>query len=305
MQFALLGLTAETSLHAGTGRRTGVIDLPIMREAHTHWPCVYGSAVKGALRAHAQRHHSVADWITDVFGPDTNNAHEHAGALMVGDARLLLLPVRSLSSHFKWVTCPALLRRAAADARRLEVNDAVEFSGALPKDEEIVLPQERAADRQVFLEEFSFKGVHRDLSALIGWLARFGRDPEDFAERLRAQLAIVSDDMFAHLASFATPVTPHIAIKHDRKVVKSGALWYEETLPPETVLYVTLAATNSRRAGAQASAEAVLGHALTLFPEARPYLQLGGNETVGMGWCRIATVQSSVPATANPATVEG
>lgn len=307
MQFALLGLTAETSLHAGTGRRTGVIDLPIMREAHTNWPCVYGSAVKGALRAHAQRHHTEAAWITDVFGPDTNNAHEHAGALMVGDARLLLLPVRSLSSHFKWVTCPALLRRAVADARRLGVAGAVEFGAATDKlrDEEAVLPQGSGADKHLFLEEFSFQIVRRDLSPLIGWLARFGGDPTTFAALLRDQLAIVSDDMFTHLANFATPVTPHIAIKHERKVVKDGHLWYEETLPPETVLYVTLAATNSRRAGVQAGAQAILGHALSLFPEARPYLQVGGNETVGMGWCRIATVQSSAPAMTAPATVEG
>ena len=81
-------------------------------------------------------------------------------------------------------------------------------------------------------------------------------------------------------------------------VGENGALWYEETLPPETVLYVTLAATNSRRAGAQTDAQAVLGHALSLFPDVRPYLQLGGNETVGMGWCRIATVQASVSAKA-------
>ena len=99
MQHALLGLTAETSLHAGTGRSTGVIDLPIMRESHTGWPCVYGSAVKGALRGLAHSSQSTA--IHDIFGPDTQNASDHAGALAVGDARLLLLPVRSLSSHFK------------------------------------------------------------------------------------------------------------------------------------------------------------------------------------------------------------
>ncbi len=48
MQHALLGLIAETSMHAGAGKSVGVIDLPIMREAHTGWPCVYGSAVKGS-----------------------------------------------------------------------------------------------------------------------------------------------------------------------------------------------------------------------------------------------------------------
>ena len=38
----------------------------------------------------------------------------------------------------------------------------------------------------------------------------------------------------------------------------------------------------------------VLEQALSLFPQERPYVQLGGNETVGMGWCRVRTVDSSI-----------
>lgn len=290
MQYAFMGLTAQTSLHAGTGRSTGVIDLPIMREAHTGWPCVYGSAVKGALRGLAQQRRFST--ILDVFGPETTNAHDHAGALLVGDARLLLLPVRSLSSHFRWVTCPALLRRAAADARRMGVPGAVEYQDQAPSDEEVIVPQ--AAQAQLFLEEFSFTQKAADLSALVGWLARFGE--AGFEGQLQQQLAIISDDMFAHLATFATPVTPHIAIDNARKSVKPGALWYEETLPPETVLYVTLAASASRRKDASMDARQTLANTLELFPQERPYLQLGGNETVGMGWCRVQTVHTSLGA---------
>src|SRR5690606_18302582 len=47
-QSALLLLCTETPLHAGTGQSVAGIDLPIQREVHTQWPCVYGSAVKGA-----------------------------------------------------------------------------------------------------------------------------------------------------------------------------------------------------------------------------------------------------------------
>lgn len=293
MQHALLGLTAETSLHAGTGRRTGVIDLPIMREAHTHWPCVYGSAVKGALRSQAQRLGHA--WLTEVFGPETDKAHEHAGALTVGDARLLLLPVRSLNSHFKWVTCPALLRRAKADALRLGITDAQDLLPDTKLEEGDALAlQGGGTETQVFLEEFIFTVKRQNLLSLIGWLARFGTDEAAFAEQLKAQLMIVSDDMFNHLASFATPVTPHIAIDNARKVVKDGALWYEETLPPDTVLYVALAANRSRAKGSAQSAAWVLEQALSLFPQERPYVQLGGNETVGMGWCRVRTVDSSI-----------
>ncbi len=285
MKFELLGLYAETAIHAGAGTSTGVIDLPIMREAHTGWPCIFGSAVKGALRAKAEQ--ARLETLHDVFGPDTKNASEHAGALAVGDARLLLLPVRSLTSHFKWVTCPALIQRAAADARRM----GVEVPGfALPALEDNTALQS-GTSATLYLEEFQLQAQQTDLEALIGWLARFVRQEEGFATRLAQQLVVVHDDMFAHLAQYATPVNPHIAIDNSSKTVKPGALWYEETLPPETVLYVTLAASPSRKPGSERSAEQILQATLQLFPQEAPYLQLGGNETVGMGWCRVSSAQ--------------
>lgn len=285
MKYELLGIYAETSIHAGAGTSTGVIDLPIMREAHTGWPCVFGSAVKGALRAKAEQQldkHAV----TDVFGPDTKNASDHAGALAVGDARLLLLPVRSLTSHFKWVTCPALIKRALDDAKRMGKSVAVKVPSVGNENE--ALQAEPSAD--LYLEEFHFKAVQTDLAALIQWLASFIPSDADFAKRLEKQLVVVHDNLFAHLAQYATPVNPHIAIENARKVVKNGALWYEETLPPETVMYIALAASSSRRKGADVSEDAVLANVLSLFPADKPYLQLGGNETVGMGWCRVSAV---------------
>tara|TARA_A100001015_G_scaffold66425_1_gene73431 strand:+ start:911 stop:1255 length:345 start_codon:yes stop_codon:yes gene_type:complete len=106
---ALMGLISETSLHAGAGSSVGVIDLPIQRERHNGWPCVFASSLKGALRERGLDH-----WQADqhrlfsVFGPDTNHAADHAGALNVGDARLLLLPIPSLTRAFCWVTCPGV-----------------------------------------------------------------------------------------------------------------------------------------------------------------------------------------------------
>jgi len=318
MQQELLGLIAETQIHAGTGRATGFIDLPIMREAHTGWPCVFGSAVKGALRCAAEQMPAARSWLADVFGPDTKNASDHAGALAVSDARLLLLPVRSLTSHYKWVTCPALLKRAADDARRAGKR-VPDF--ALPKleaDEAITSAQ----DGPLYLEEFHFRAHKADLTVLIGWLSGFVRE-DGIQEKLAQQLAIVNDDLFAHIAQFATPVTPHIAqfatpvtphiaidnatkthpgpsasayaviaIDNATKTVKNGQLWYEETLPPDTVLYLSLAASGSRRKDAVIAAGKIMEHTLSLFPAEKPYLQLGGNETTGMGWCRVSRVEA-------------
>lgn len=288
MQYELLGLYAETSIHAGAGTSTGVIDLPIMREAHTGWPCVYGSAVKGALRTKAEQMQN--EFIADVFGPDTKNASDHAGALAVGDARLLLLPVRSLTSHFKWVTSPALIKRAVDDAKRMGKTG--------PNFEEIAVAQDQAQHAgpsgSLYLEEFQFQASETDLEKLISWLAGFVSTDSHFATRLKAQLVIVHDDMLAHLAQYATPVTPHIAIESERKTVVGGMLWYEETLPPETVLYVALAASSSRKRDGKVSAADVLQQTMSLFPADKPYLQLGGNETVGMGWCRVSAYANNV-----------
>lgn len=287
MHTQLMGLYAETQIHAGAGSAIGVIDLPIMRESHTGWPCVFGSAVKGALRAHAEKHwHSPVgkDTLVELFGPDTDNASDHAGALIVGDARLLLLPVRSLTTHFKWVTCPALLQRAAADARRMG-SEAPDLSALPPLSDKQALVS-GTEQKSLYLEEFQFDTQQHDLEEIVNWLSQYVGH-SNFKNRLSKQLVIINDDLFAHLSEFGTPVTPHIAIENKNKTVKQGALWYEETLPPETVLYLPLACNHSRKKDSQLDGVHLLQQAIGLFPENQPYLQLGGNETVGMGWCYV------------------
>ncbi|MDO4723843.1 MAG: type III-B CRISPR module RAMP protein Cmr4 [Comamonadaceae bacterium] len=287
-QSALLLLTAVTPLHAGTGQSAAGVDLPIQREAHNRWPCVFGSAVKGALRAHAFHHPDFKeDDLVELFGPDHGAAagerdSSHAGALLVGDALLLALPVRSLQSAFKWVTCPAALRRFAQHAERLGLN--------------LDIPQGFAPDAQtalggkagpLFLEEFRFAQQHStDIAPLAQTLAQLSGGGLD-APTLEGQLVVVNDDIFAFLVQNATPVNAHIAIDAASKTVKDGALWHEESLPPETLLYIPLTATASRKKGSERSAAQLLERFEQLLPVGKNWLQLGGNETTGMGWCRV------------------
>ena len=284
---ALLLLTSETPLHAGAGQSVDGIDLPIQREVHTHWPCVFGSAVKGALRAHAeQRMTSTSTAITDLFGPDHGGAQErdtsHAGALLVGDATLLALPVRSLQSSFKWVTCPQAITRFARTAERLGLE--LQWPTITQPAPDKALGQ---GDAKLILEEFRFE---QSPDACIGALAKAlapwsGGDLDE--DTLGQRLVVVHDDIFSFLARNATSVQPHIAIDSTTKTVKDGALWFEETLPPETLLYVPLTATASRRKGGALTAAQVLEQFEQLLPAGKNWLQLGGNETTGMGWCRV------------------
>jgi len=125
------------------------------------------------------------------------------------------------------------------------------------------------------------------LDALIEQLARFMGGT---TKELQEQLCVVSNDLFSHLAQYATPVNAHVRLETETKTVARGALWYEETLPPETVLYTTLSAQKPRKKDTTGSAQDMLEHVLGLFAS-RPYLQIGGNETVGMGWCKVTTVK--------------
>ena len=280
---ALLGLWAETSIHAGAGSAVDGVDLPIQREGHSGWPCVFGSAVKGALRAKAEDKWGKNESVRLVFGPDSDSgkASEHAGALMVGDARLLLLPVRSLTGHFKWVTCPALLERLKRDTQRLGLPQVYEVP--VVADSETAV-QVKASTVDLFLEEYRFKVRNEVLDGLIQIVSDISGIE---ATALTEQLVIVDNDTFSYLSQYATPVTAHIAIDNEKKIVKRGALWYEETLPPETVFYCALSANRARDKVSEMQAEAILKSITeTLFAQS-PYLQLGGNETVGMGWCKV------------------
>ncbi len=266
MKQTILGLRAETSIHAGTGQNNGIVDLPVQREAHTGYPCVYGSAVKGAFRAHAEVRAGWDDGDTKkVFG--TADHDGSASQISMTDARLLLLPVRSLTGCFRLVICPAILGRLQRDLQMMGMNS--NFDIPAPDHQQVI----GAGSDDIFLEEFRFSQTDRLPANLVSTLQRFG------AENLNDQLIVMHNDDFAWFARNATAVTPHIAIESETKTVKSGALWYEESLPPDTVLYTMLM-------GADKHVNSVLG----MFSGGKPFIQIGGNETVGMGWCKVQEV---------------
>lgn len=293
---AILGLVAQTSLHAGTGSNVDVIDLPIQREAHTGHPCIFGSATKGALRTLAEQ--NALKTLVQIFGPNTNNASEHAGALIVHDAKIVLMPIRSMSSAFCWICCPSIIKRLGRDFQLLGIDPGFDSQAVpIPKsDQDAIRHGETQESEQLYLEEYLFSVHRHNLSSLIrGLSGLFKRDGA--TEELESQLVLVSDNTFTYLTQHATQVNARIAIDFETKIVKQGALWYEESLPPETVLYVGLSASASRntKSGERLESSQVLLEALGLFSE-RPWLQVGGNETVGMGWCHVQTVTTSALA---------
>lgn len=283
----LVGLMAQTSIHAGASSSENLIDLPIQREAHTDWPVIVGSGVKGAWRSKAEIEiKQQKEVLETIFGPDTDHAADHAGAIMVSDAKLLLLPVRSLTSHFKWVTCPALLKRFIRDKQRLGFK--VELpSLAINNNQAQVF---NSLDGDLHLEEYRFTvqscSETQLLAQLLPLMSGYNED------ELTAKLTIVSDDDFRYFCRAAIPVQAHIAINSESKTVKPGALWYEETLPSETLMYNCITFSPSRNSNIEMSASDLSACFNNELITEAPYLQVGGNATVGMGWFNLTYVNN-------------
>ena len=266
MKTCLLGLLAETSIHPGAGQSAGIVDLPVAREAATDYPVIPGSSLKGALLGLARQCEAKMpkEELNRIFG-ETDNA----GALLVSDARLLLLPVRSLSSAYKWVTCPHLLERFSRDRQRAEIGNPFEMPQPT-KGKYLDDPSAGTAD--LFLEERQFQhggGLPGGIVPALGTL--FSKCYKDTCGRLGSQLVVVHDDDFAWFARYGLAIQARNVLDPEKKT--SANLWYEETIPADALFCAMLAERLEN------AIEPVKG----LFKD-RPYLQVGGNETVGMGW---------------------
>ena len=278
MNQLLLGLLAETFIHPGAGQTGGAIDLPVAREAATGYPFIAGSSMKGALHEAVQADLDKAGR-ERVFG-----TADQAGALLVSDARLLLLPIRSLSSSYRWATCPHLLERFARDRRRTETGTAPADTPHVERYRYLDATSQQGA--KLFLEERSFAPQQPSKTPskhLDGWIESIADLIPDAAARTRLhrQLTVLDDCDFAWFARHGLPVQARNQLD-ERK--RSQNLWYEETLPPDTLMYTTLAEHDSAASG--------LAPVRTRFKR-RPYLQVGGNETVGQGWFAVACAEAA------------
>lgn len=282
MDAKLLFVHALSPLHAGTGQGVGVVDLPIAREKATNLPYLPGSSLKGVLRDASPR-----DQRNAIFGPETTNADAYAGSVHFTDQRLLLMPIRSLRGTFAWVTSPLILRRFRRDVDMVQAKQqfpatipTVPAEGCLVTSTSVLVED----NNTVTLEDIPLASQsHAQMNAWATSLAAvlFPGD-EEWQAIFASRLCLVHDEVFGFLVETATEVVARIALEEETKTVKKGALWYEESLPAESVLSGLVIASPVK-----ADAETVFQTIGKLI--AKP-LQLGGNATVGRGLCQLKMV---------------
>lgn len=267
MKTTMLGFLAETPIHCGAGRSAGIIDLPVAREAATDYPFVAGSGLKGALRDRAES--LGRKDVDDLFGKS-----DQAGKLLVSDARLLLLPVRSLTGAYRWATCPLLLERYGRDLARCVCSTSVPTVAVPAANGVAGALTAGGSGGKLYLEEREFAVTGTCPDAVHNAIVPLVRHAET-RKRLAKQVVVLADDDFAWFCRYALPIQARNVLEDGTK--RSKNLWYEESLPPDTVLYALVMAHDGGPANVVDE----------LFPNSDPYLQVGGNETVGHGWVAV------------------
>ncbi len=268
---AIITMMAETHIHSGVGQSTGALNLPVARERTTHYPFIPGSGVKGAFRVWAEERATGLD-IDKLFGKEGSGdkgGDGGAGGLLCSDARLLLLPVRCLSDAYKWVTCPAILQRFARDCKRAGQASEIPESISVPKGQYL---GKDTQDANLGLEERELTKADsqiddKTISALKGISGIAESD-------LKNRLVILSNKDFTWFARYALPVMARNVLD-ENKISKN--LWYEETLAPDTIMYVLFGERNN----------GAVANITTAIKDAK-YIQIGGNETIGQGWFEMA-----------------
>ncbi len=260
-----LFLVCETPMHVGSGSDLGIIDLPIQRERHTGFPKIESSSLKGALREAfetAFKNEANADnriKVHRTFGHDTDGIlqkdkdtkavenhfgkdTQYAGALALTDARLLLYPVKSLYGVFAWITCPRIITQFINDLK--VSNPSAAFADSNPANKVPHGCTDLFGTKGIQLEEYLFTEIQNDvadgsLTKLAKYLSDtvFANANAYWKNKIANDIIVLGDDDFKDFVTMTTEVVTRTKIDNATGTVQSGALFTEEYLPAESILY--------------------------------------------------------------------
>lgn len=273
---------ALSPLHPGVGQGVGSVDLPVAREKATGIPYLPGSSIKGVLRDAARVHGWPQEKQVAIFGPDTNRASDHAGAAYFSDAKLLLLPVRSYAGVFAYATSPYLLRRFKREATMVGLTPP-----DLPQDPNnqgtawIGEESKLAEGGKVYIEDLDF--VAKTNGTVSEWEQWLLDNAPGLDLPLRGRMLVLDNNAMSFLLETALEVVTRIRIDEETKTVAQGALWFEENIPAESLLYGFLSVA-PQSFGKVNGTPLPGGEILELLEGlAKQTLQFGGNATIGRG----------------------
>jgi len=271
----LMFIYALTPLHPGAGRAVGggPVDLPVQRDEFG-FPTIWSSSLKGVLRSSFELKARSAQndeervanetFVRAVFGPEpaSPEVSEYSSSISVLDARLLMVPVRSLVGVWAYLTSPHLLdyyrvyleiaseydhslrdRLKELDGIIGVIRDAFEKKGAdadrtaLVSDEQCVIKSDQRHLVVLNEEEFTAE-VKKELAGIWDLLP---------CSIERRSLAVVTDNAAEGLVRKSLMIQPRVRLDYERKTVHPGGLWDEEHLPQRTLMVSLVIARQPRQ----------------------------------------------------------
>lgn len=280
---SIITMYAVTPCHVGSGLSLGIVDLPIVRERHTNWPVIPSSGMKGAMRAHFDRHQSKAEskpqsseTLTEqIFGSEKTGK---AGLLSISDGKILAFPMRSNIAPFIHITCPAVLKRLVRDLKLIGQNLNCDLKDYCLNENSAFIISGNIKDDKILLEdmEVTVDKKSQDKKITLEPLLKYFEKAE--------RLLCVSDEVFNYGVTNTTSIVAQIKINQETGTTQDGSLRYQEELPADTLMYSVIFCEDSYDEKSNSIIEYIKNYV-------KDYIQIGGDVTCGRGFFELSWIK--------------
>ncbi|MFN4220538.1 MAG: type III-B CRISPR module RAMP protein Cmr4, partial [bacterium] len=247
---------------------------------------------KGVIRDLAERSLNDKNKVNVIFGPE-EEAQEYASCIAFTDAKILLYPVRSVKGVFAYITCPYVLKRFKNELKSIEKDTLPEIPEV--EDEKILICSNSALkidENKVALEEFVFDVLDKNsyIDGIAKELSKFLLD--ELKSDFEKHFAIVSDNVFRDFTKYAVEIRTRVKINQLTGTVQEGALFTVELVPAESVFYGFLFISDPYNKSDSSIKEASKVSEKLQNLLNNQIIQLGGDETLGMGLIKVKVSQN-------------
>jgi len=297
----MMYLWCESLFYPGGEREVGVIDLTVQRDPVTSIPHVRSTSIKGALRWFIEN--LVSNKKLQLSPQKLFGDMERVSVVNIFNAEILLFPVASTLGLFAYITSPKQLNHWIKTLDTLEYEAAEKLDEnlgsmiekftninaltsqssplagkkiALLRGEFLIEPQ-GCRELDNMLEEIIKTSIPmKTASPLAGY--------SYIRSKVRENTVIVNDDLFKELVNQGLVRIARIALDPETKVVKGGALFYQELIPQYTLLFCLITKTIRYNADKFITNNV---NEFRKFLKKNPLINIGGDETTGKGQIRI------------------
>jgi CRISPR-associated protein Cmr4 len=265
-------------IHCGGEGDLGNV-LEIAREAHTNFPYIPGSSLRGSLRDELLQYqgHDVSDRLFGRELSTTTSMGVHQ--VWFGDARLLWVPMRTLSLQggdvFSWVSCHSLIRD----------------HGILSRQSKAIFPDyavgSRAGIYTVADATLEVKKLSSEQAATLDFAGTWCQDlGEPTHKNWQENRIVLPDDDFQVLMEHS--LWTQIRNKIDEQSGSAEVFWTDVCIPRDTIFYYGWGYAVQKSNPVKADDSQAMNEVLNGL------IQVGGQASIGRGWVQSWTANQTV-----------